>query len=60
MDCPACTNKMTQLQPRIRHMYAADIRHELWRCEKCKVTAEVEIMFSVDEPAPAVSPEPRG
>lgn len=59
MDCPACTHTMIQLQPRIRCMYAADIRHELWRCEKCKVTAEVEIIFSVDEPAPAVQTESR-
>ena len=59
MDCPACTNKMTQLQPLIRYMYYADIRHELWHCEKCKVTAEVEIIFSVDEPAVAVQGEPK-
>lgn len=54
MDCPACTYPMVEVLLPIRHVYAADIRRERYRCEKCKVTADVETVFSVDEPAVAV------
>lgn len=54
MDCPACTKPMTEMMVKTRHIYAGDIRRERWRCEPCKITAAVEVIFSVDEPAPAV------
>lgn len=50
IECPACTNRMTEVAMPIRHIYAGDIRRERFRCEACKVTATVEIVFSVDEP----------
>lgn len=55
MNCPACTYPMTKVPFETKHIYAGDIRHERYRCEKCKVTATMEIIFSVDEHADAVS-----
>lgn len=54
LSCPACTYRMFQVPRETRHIYAGDIRYERYRCEPCKVTATVEIVFSVDEPAVAV------
>jgi len=51
MDCPACTQTMTEILLPVRQIYAGDIRRERFRCESCKVTATVETIFEVDEPA---------
>ena len=50
MDCPACTERMTEVPLPVRQIYAGDIRRERYRCEPCKVTATIEIIFTVDEP----------
>lgn len=52
LDCPACTHPMVEVLLPIRYIYAGDIRRERYRCEPCKVTATVEIVFEVDETQP--------
>lgn len=49
MDCPACTQVMTEAALPVSQFYAGDIRRERYRCEPCGVTATVEIIFTVDE-----------
>jgi transposase-like protein len=52
MNCPVCTQTMKDITvPRLTSGFI----WERWRCEPCKLTARVEITYSVDEPTPSTS-----
>jgi transposase-like protein len=52
MNCPVCNSVMVDITvPRITSGFI----WERYRCEPCKLTARVEITYSVDEPTPSTS-----
>ena len=49
MDCPECTQVMTPILVAKPINFAACIQWERYRCEPCKLTARVEIIFEPDQ-----------
>jgi hypothetical protein len=50
MDCPECTQVMTQVPVEKPRSYTACIQWEKYRCEPCKLIAKVETIFEHEEP----------